>query len=308
MHYKTEMNVGLAGRFAEIKARKRDGTERLLSSGFDNLILDNGLDKATTENPLLDTCAVGNGTSEPAVSQSSLDSFVAATSGFPTESPSAIFDEENDVYGGLNELQFSFEEGAAAGNLSEIGIGWDGADLFSRELIRDEAGNPTTITVLSDEELVVTYQLFILVSIDPVSWGPVEIAEEDRSGFIQPGELGGSLWEEASFFRVRSGTSTNDYRAAPDEPSSVQSFFSGDNADSVSQTDPEVGDRFVEMSVTWEDSSANFTEGIKGFQWAFSGSAAGIFQCSIDPPIMKTSDDELTMTFRVNFNRGTAPE
>src|SRR5690606_13285763 len=42
----------------------------------------------------------------------------------------------------------------------EIGTGWtaSGETLFSRALVKDEAGNPTAITVLEDEQLRVTWE------------------------------------------------------------------------------------------------------------------------------------------------------
>ena len=57
-------------------------------------------------------------------------------------------------------VEYHFAIGAAAGNLSELGVGWasSGTTLFSRALILDSGGTPTTITVLSDEYLYVTYE------------------------------------------------------------------------------------------------------------------------------------------------------
>jgi hypothetical protein len=60
--------------------------------------------------------------------------------------------------------------GVATGNLSEIGMGPTATTLFSRALILDGVGNPTTITILSNEQLNVTYQLGTVVPlVDVVS-------------------------------------------------------------------------------------------------------------------------------------------
>ena len=307
MKFNSEVTMRLAGRFSKIVARKRDGSERVLSYGFDNLILDSGLDNAAVES-VLQGCAVGNGTSQPEESQSSLDSLVAFQTTTGIGDSSSIFDEENDVYGGVNTREYTFSEGDAEGNLSEIGVGWSSSALFSRELIRDENGDPTTITVLADEELVVTYQLFYLVDIDPVPWGPKEIAGETRSGFIQPGQLGGSHWSNAGVNRIQVSSSNTSFTASENEPGDPQDFLNGDNPSSRDQTSSSAGERFIEINLAWDDSRANFASGVAGFQWRFSGFVSGNFQASMDPPIMKTSDDELTMTFRVNFDRGVVPE
>lgn len=47
---------------------------------------------------------------------------------------------------------------------SEIGVGWADDQLFSRSLIKDNEGEPTTITVLDDEYLDVIYVLEIAIS------------------------------------------------------------------------------------------------------------------------------------------------
>src|SRR5690606_8917143 len=62
---------------------------------------------------------------------------------------------------------FRFAAGVATGNLSEVGISWltTGA-LFSRALILDSGGLPTTITVLADEVVDVTYEFRIMAKTD----------------------------------------------------------------------------------------------------------------------------------------------
>jgi len=63
-------------------------------------------------------------------------------------------------YFGWRRKTWRFAQGAAAGNLSEVGVGWaTSGSLFSRALILDSGGTPTTITVLADEFLDVTYEL-----------------------------------------------------------------------------------------------------------------------------------------------------
>lgn len=72
-----------------------------------------------------------------------------------------------------NTLVFEFPAGRATGNLTEVGVGWtsDGVIIpnannnrvFSRALILDASGQPTTLTVLADEILRVTYMLRLYV-------------------------------------------------------------------------------------------------------------------------------------------------
>lgn len=67
-----------------------------------------------------------------------------------------------DVDGGFGWSRgvASFARGAAAGNVSELTTGYaaNNVSAMARALVRDAMGNPTTITVLSDEVLTVTWE------------------------------------------------------------------------------------------------------------------------------------------------------
>lgn len=61
---------------------------------------------------------------------------------------------------GWSRLSRSFARGAAAGNISELTTGHaaNNTSAMARALVRDAQGNPTTITVLSDEVLTITWE------------------------------------------------------------------------------------------------------------------------------------------------------
>ena len=61
---------------------------------------------------------------------------------------------------GWSRASRSFARGAAAGNVSELttGYGNNNTSAMARALVRDAMGNPTTITVLSDEVLTITWE------------------------------------------------------------------------------------------------------------------------------------------------------
>ena len=61
---------------------------------------------------------------------------------------------------GWSRAKATFANGIAAGNISELatGSGNNNTTAYARALVRDEAGNPTTITVLAGETLVVTWE------------------------------------------------------------------------------------------------------------------------------------------------------
>lgn len=157
--------VGLSGRF-RIEKRKA-GTDIVTHPGFGfqkNLITNIGLDALTeAPNGALVGLVVGSGNSTPSFTDQQLDNLIAKTT--TAASPAWTIDE------GTRHLVFTrtwtFTAPSATGNISELGITYTGSPppaaqlLFTRSLILDEFGSPTTITVLSDEDLVVTYEIRI---------------------------------------------------------------------------------------------------------------------------------------------------
>ena len=130
--------------------------KRTISDWFPNLVTDAGLDYSASNYSILEYCHVGSGSTAPTVADIGLDTFIAAQQGgYQTPTVNAT-----SPYYISHIVEYHFAIGAAAGNLSEIGIGWasSGTTLFSRALILDASSTPTTITVLSDEYLYVTYE------------------------------------------------------------------------------------------------------------------------------------------------------
>lgn len=144
--------------FFKIEAVKPDGTRRVLADWFPNLILDQGLDRMGANSDYLNACQVGTGSTTPAAAQTGLTTYVAGTTS--VESTTYFAASDAPYYGSITK-RFRFAAGVAEGNISEVGIGWSssGSTLFSRALILDEMSSPTTITVLADEVLDVTYEL-----------------------------------------------------------------------------------------------------------------------------------------------------
>lgn len=146
------MKHELAGRF-KIDAIKADGSRRVAADWFNNLILDAGLNRLGTGG-VIGRCMVGSSSTPAAANQTGLVALVAETTNqfggitTGTESGYAYF-----------RVTYRFTTGAATGNLSEVGIGWASNTCFSRARILDGGGSPTTITVLADEQLEVTYEL-----------------------------------------------------------------------------------------------------------------------------------------------------
>lgn len=165
------VGVGLQG-FYKLEAVRPDGQRRVLADWFPNLILNNGLNILGTTGPI-NRAVVGTGSSAPAVTQTQLDSITASSINSATNlisflSGSFTTGPVENHFGWINWV-FRFSTGLATGNLTEVGVGNGDFSLFSRALILDTNGNPTTITVLSDESLDVSYQLRVFANLNDVN-------------------------------------------------------------------------------------------------------------------------------------------
>ncbi len=114
---------------------------------------------------------------------------------------------------GWTRAKATFANGLAAGNISELAAGWgnNNTSAFARALVRDELGNPTTITVLAGETLVVTWEwrrwwtvadthvlefdVYGVATSTTVTYKPVSELPKDNRGLGSGGEtaIGGSL-------------------------------------------------------------------------------------------------------------------
>ncbi len=145
------------GRVHEFK-----GSRRKLTGWMPNQILDAGRNiMATSSNwaGVGSKCQVGTNSTTPLATDTQLLGYVAGTATQQAHSSGA---QSSSPYFGWDLMTYRFGVGAAEGILSEAGVGWSTADgpyLISRALIVDGGGTPTSVTVLANEFLDVTYQL-----------------------------------------------------------------------------------------------------------------------------------------------------
>lgn len=165
-----EIKIGLLGRY-QLHAHKVNAageiiSSRLVADWFDNLITDSGLDSIgiTTTYAKINGCVVGTGNTPPVNADIALANYRAATNTVQSPWAGSAQISVAPFYESY-KITYRFNTGVAAGNLTEVGLGGQTnvisstSKLFSRALILDGSGNPTTITILSDEVLDVTYEL-----------------------------------------------------------------------------------------------------------------------------------------------------
>lgn len=157
---KHKMNVELAGEYRLVI--NRNG-EEIDTGWFPNLITNLGLEgignNFSGAGSGVKFCRIGTGTTTPAFTDQQLVNQLAVSPSGPTSQ--AGVNEGAPNYSYLATYQYVFAQGAVVGNMTEIGVGATatGNSLFSRALILDGSGSPTTITLLAIDQLTVYYRL-----------------------------------------------------------------------------------------------------------------------------------------------------
>lgn len=302
-----EIKCGVAGLYMLEAVNKDTGERRTLAPWFPNLITDSGLNRLGTGG-VLSNCSVGSGSATPTVSDVTLQSVVATTTSLLVgDTPGA---QASAPYYGYVRKTFRFGEGVAAGNLSEVGIGWAGG-LFSRSLIKDGLGNPTTVTVLSNEYLDVTYEIrcyppttdisFQVVSAEGATHDCVVRANIVNQGSFWPGAnplIGGEIgFTLAVTAHPNAQISNGTLGSLTSGPTGVTDSYLISNPTSLPYVDNSLEREGVYPVPL---ASGNFAGGISVFttRWAL-----GAFQYSFNPPIMKDNTKTLELRAKISWAR-----
>jgi len=146
----------LAGR---VKLRISGGARGTIDYPWqDNMILDQGFEWVITggyTTNAFESFGVGSSSQTVQPTDTGLIAPIAFSGG-----GSLAHGWDSDGGFGWSRATRSFARGAAAGNISELTTGYNNnnTSAVARALVRDVDGNPTTITVLSDEVLTVTWE------------------------------------------------------------------------------------------------------------------------------------------------------
>lgn len=299
-----EQKYGACGRF-RLDAIRPDGSIRELAGWFNNLITNVGMDyMGGSTDPLL-ACQVGTGNTAPAFTNTNLASYLAGTTtrtsdtkGIQGTSPSY----------GWRTIIFQFAQGAAAGNIAEVGVGKTSASgsLFSRALILDGGGSPTTITVLADEILSVTYEFRFYIPEDDVDSSIVISTVTYDTVTRACGTALTRRW--ADNLPIGSSDANADYHTFTIYNGSLGAITatgpSGANATVASSLAAYVsGNHYIERTGFFSITQGNLAApGVTACMWA---SAVGSYQMSFDPPIAKDNTKTLTLVHRVAWDRYT---
>jgi hypothetical protein len=272
---------------------------------FPNLITNYGLDRCATNTDYLSYCHVGSGSTTPSVNDTTLVAFIASVTG------TAVYSTEGSPNYYTKVIKtYSFSIGAAAGNISELGISClsTTGGLFSRALVLDSFGDPTTITVLSDEYLNVVYELRFYPKLT-----------DDTGTVVFTGNIGGSYNWIFRCANVGTHSSYNDgwallnangytspmnntyYNYAYTSTLDITTITSSNPAtDAVSFTSGSYTNGTYSINFTLYASPTQTNKNIRSISFKMG---PGKYQIQFDPYIPKTNVQSITLIIQCSFGR-----
>lgn len=304
-------NSKMAGRFMIERCQiAPDGSEipgshEVVAPWQDNLITDAGLDHMGGGG-WMGRCHIGAGNTPPSFSDTSLVSSLASRTGNIEQGPSD--DDFCSVVG-----TYVFPPGEGTGIIAEIGVspGGVGTALTTRALVRDENGNPTTITKGPIDQLTITYQMreypdkgdTVQQVTNPHTAQEYTVTTRTYGGadssrmYAWTGTFGPVTEHSASFPRVTQGLAPWD-----SNPSAVSGVANG----SLSTVPYTSGNNYRDVRAIFTETQGNRVGGISSVSLGSSGTSTTVpfrIQAAFDPPLDKDNTKTLTLTFRRSWGR-----
>ena len=296
--------VGVGG-FYRIWKKRPGQPRKLVRDWFCNLLLDAGLDRYMGSiGGFASYAYIGAGNTPPAVGNTNMESLLGVSSGGPSTTSGRI---NESPYYAYDRKTFTFPAGTGTGNIAEVGVGWSGTtpsgSLFSRALIVDAEGSPTTIAKLADEQLDVEYEFRVYPPLSDVT-GTV-------SGYgytLRAANLGVSGGTSGNWTASANGGTANTFRAY----TGVIGANTGIPAGTVYNTAPSTngvlaytnGTFFRDHQWTYSASQANLSGGIKSLSW---GHGPAVMQIEFGAAIDKTATRTVRFTSRLTLARKSLP-
>jgi len=298
----------------QVEKFRADGSITYLSPWFKNTILDVGLDAlvnyplSTSEagaGGILQYANVGTDSTAPSTSQTGLLSFLASTrtdygdvtTGYQTSGP--VFKWIQKIY--------EFSVGSCTGNLTEVGLSRDSnSNYFNRQLFRDSNGDPTTITVLSDEGLRVTARVYLYsdINLDETVAGSFLLNSETTINTTR--EITNNFWTNAGIYGIIALNKTPSIRIT-----TSGTAFDGGTGGSVTPQSYVSGSFYRDYEAYW--AAGNFVGDIASvlFYCYHADHDAGGYQAPLtafrlDPVISLADTQEFYITLRREWGRYAA--
>lgn len=309
--------VGLKGRFRCVVSRDEEMQDIKEDTGFfNNLIVNTGLEGLASSNSTaighsffineLGRFVVGSGSATPQVT----DTTLAAPVAFAGANPILVSQSSSFSRGDSRIIvSHQFGQGQAAGNLSEIGIqlGSLSGRLWSRALILDGNGDPTTITVLGTDFLTVFYELRVLIPQTDATFNiDVEYDGVPTPTVVTARALGTEDVTGAygwALGAMRGNPANNQALAATDGTALVAPeglVLGGTSSTNNATLQPYVSgsyERWIKYSADLGQMNSN------QLSWFRTVRGPGAFQYLFDPPLQKNNTQTMELSFGYSWAR-----
>lgn len=322
------LHASAAGRFkieafrADANGDEIEGSRRVAAPWFDNLIVNVGLDKLATANAnpqnIISECRVGSGSTAPAFTDTALVSQVAVSTTVVAGSLVSGVQSTTPYFGWFRKT-FRFAAGVATGNLSEVAMARAGDGLFSRALIVDSGGAPTTITVLADESLDVTYELRLYPPLTDVPWSATisgvaysGVVRADSAGNSAAYNAGGPNWNMGGpagtgkgailLFSTGIQVYNGSIGAVTGAPTGTVVNVDTTVASAVTAGSYTAGSFTQTYALLFDLTVGNVAGGISALRVV---TTLGRYQLSVSPPLPKDATKRLTLNVSMTWGRFT---
>lgn len=269
---------------------------------FPNLITNWGLDRVPQGN-VFAGCVVGTGTNPEHVTDLNLQSRIGPIAS--QTSPSLSASTGGSPYYWSQTCTYTFGANTVVGNITEVGIVGNSSapnQLWSRSLVKDASGNPTVITILADEVLLVTYELRTYYNENIVSGGPITLDNQNYNYRIAPINVRnlenwafGGGWGQGGEVNAYSGPLQTNFTASTPQGSFVSA---GPNASRDTAYTP--GTYKMNVRFSYGTNQGNGTWQTLRLQFA---SAAPFYQIELDRQFTKTNQMTMQWVFTYSWGR-----
>lgn len=307
----SNLNFKLAGEY-KILVKKADGSV-IETDWFPNMILDQGLDRiGNGANSVIAYAQVGTGTTAPSALQTSLISYVAGSAS--SLAPDSISNSGSPNYETTYTWDFTFAQGAVVGNITELGVGWSasGSTLFSRALILDNLGSPTSITIIALDQLTVYYRLKIIPPLGDIT-GSVTIGGtpyDYTARVSSAGTFANALWTFWGTQVAQSGSLIVGRAAQTYGAGSVLGAITGNpTISSGTASGTATGSSYTpgsftrDFTYTWSITQGNATGGVQSIVFVYGVQDSMKFQYRFDTVIPKDNTKTMSITTNISWNR-----
>lgn len=292
----------------KLKVYRPDGSLRKETEWFDNIILNRGLDLIAAGNGASSfaNCSVGSGTTTPAVTQTALTNLQLSTTTKQSGS-NTWYSSPDYYYEHIITYRFAAIGAGLSYNLNEVGVGKTSTELFSRALITDSGGTPTTVSIVEGEILDVIYKFRNYPPLTTADYSQdVTISGTTYTFTWRPAYVGDSN----RWFILNTVSPTYHYLTGySGAVGAITSVPGGTASTQVSNTAPAaytIGSYTSTATMSFGLTNANFGGGITSFRYSRGGNGSTShfdYQCSVSPAIAKTSAQSLQIVGQMSFAR-----